>query len=193
MQRVTTITVALTFVLAIALIGVLVKTPTQRPAKAVSSAKPDSSAEKAAEAPPAPPASAEFADLLAPVMVSNPDAGFDLLPDGSKVPPLPDTAPQAVRFGVIQFAYQGAQFAGDVGRTKEQAKQRAQAVVEEAKKDFAAAVARGDQGSRADAGKIPRGILEPAAEYVLFTLGKGEVSSQAVETPRGFWIVRRND
>ena len=126
-------------------------------------------------------------------MIAKPVVGFDILPDGSKAPPVPDTAPQSVRFGVIQFAYQGAQFAGDGTRSKEQARQRALAAVEEAKKDFAAAVAKGDQGSRADAGRIPRGILEPAAEYVLFTLPKGEVSSQPVETPRGYWIVRRNE
>jgi hypothetical protein len=190
MQRVTTIAVGFSFVLALALIGVLARRPTEKPAQPLVSAK----AEQAAKAPAAAPAaaSAEFPDLLAPVIASS-EAGFDVLPDGSKAPPLPDTAPQAVRFGVIQFSYQGAQYAGDVARSKEQARQRAAAAVEDAKKDFAAAVARGDQGSRADAGRIPRGILEPAAEYVLFTLPKGEVASQPVETPRGFWIIRRNE
>ena len=191
MQRVTTITVGLTFLLALALIGVLVRTPSApKPSKAAPSALPEPKA-KAPDPVPA-VASAEFEDLLAPVIASA-EVGFDVMPDGSKAPPLPDTAPQAVRFGVIQFTYQGAQFAGDGARSKEQARQRALSAVEEAKKDFAAAVARGDQGSRADAGRIPRGILEPAAEYVLFTLPKGEVSSQPVETPRGYWIVRRNE
>jgi parvulin-like peptidyl-prolyl isomerase len=41
-----------------------------------------------------------------------------------------------------------------------------------------------------DAGRIPRGVLEPAAEYALFTLSPGAVSDP-VETPRGFWIVKR--
>jgi hypothetical protein len=191
MQRVTTITVGLAFVLAVALIGVLVRTPNEKKAtKPVASAVPEPKP-KAPEPLPA-ASSAGLEDLLAPV-IQNADVGYDILPDGSKAPPLPDTAPQAVRFGVIQFSYQGAQFAADAARSKEQAKQRALAAVEEAKKDFAAAVARGDQGSRADAGRIPRGILEPAAEYVLFTLPKGEVASQPVETPRGYWIVRRND
>ena len=192
MQRVTTITVGLTFLLALALIGVFVRTPSgsKKPTKPAASLSAAPSA-KAPEPVPA-AASAELDDLLAPVIASA-EVGFDVLPDGSKAPPLPDTAPQAVRFGVIQFAYQGAQFAGDNARSKEQAKQRALAAVDEAKKDFAAAVTRGDQGSRADAGRIPRGILEPAAEYVLFTLPKGEVASQPVETPRGYWIVRRNE
>ena len=117
--------------------------------------------------------------------------GFDLLPDGRKAPPLPDSAPQQVSFGVVQFAYSGAQFAPANARTKDQAKQRALLAVEEAKRDFSAAVAKGDPGSAADKGRVPRGILEPAAEYLLFTLPKGEVSSEPVDTPRGYWIVRR--
>lgn len=192
MQRVTTIAVGLTFVLAVALIGVLAGPPAEKATKPVASARPPASvaAPEATSVPAA--ASAELDDLIAPVIASS-EAGFDILPDGTKAPPLPDTAPQAVRFGVIQFAHQGAQFASDSARSKEQARQRALAVVEEAKRDFAAAVARGDQGSRADAGRVPRGILEPAAEYVLFTLAKGEVSSTPVETPRGYWILRRNE
>jgi hypothetical protein len=54
-------------------------------------------------------------------------------------------------------------------------------------------VTRGDRGSTANAGRIPRGVLEPAPEYVLFTLPKGEVSPTPVDTPRGYWVVRRND
>jgi hypothetical protein len=34
------------------------------------------------------------------------------------------------------------------------------------------------------------GILEPAPEYVLFTLGVGAVGGP-VDTPRGYWIVKR--
>ena len=117
--------------------------------------------------------------------------GFDLLPDGRKAPPLPDSAPQQVSFGVVQFAYSGAQFAPANARTKEQAKQKALLSIEEAKRDFSAAVAKGDPGSAADKGRVPRGILEPAAEYVLFSLTKGEVSSEPVDTPRGYWVVRR--
>lgn len=119
--------------------------------------------------------------------------GFDLLADGRKAPPVPESAPQQVTFGVVVFSYQGAQFAPPTARTKEQAKQKAIAAIAEAKHDFAAAVARGDHGSTGNAGRMPRGMLEPAAEYVLFTLGKGEVANEPVDTPRGYWVLRRND
>jgi len=190
MERVTTITVGLTFVLAIALIGVLVRAPSPKAQKAVPSARPEAKPKAADPVPAA--ASAELLDLLAPA-IATADVGFDVMPDGSKAPPLPDTAPQSVKFGTILFSYQGAQYAGEGARSKDQARQRALATIEEAKKDFAAAVARGDQGSRADHGKIYRGMWEPAADYVLFTLAKGEVSSQPVDTPRGYVIFRRNE
>ena len=41
-------------------------------------------------------------------------------------------------------------------------------------------------------GKISRGFLEPAPEFVLFSLAKDGVSDP-VDTPRGFWIVKRNE
>ena len=119
--------------------------------------------------------------------------GFETFPDGGKVPELPDSAPQEVSFGVVQFAYQGAQFAGSDARPKEQAKQKANETLELAKHDFVAAVAKGDRGSTSDAGRIPRGVLEPPIEYVLFMLEKGAISSTAIDTPRGFWILRRNE
>ena len=59
-----------------------------------------------------------------------------------------------------------------------------------AKSDFEAAVKKGDAGSTDDAGRMFRGILEPAPEYMLFSLQKGQVSDP-VDTPRGFWIVKR--
>jgi hypothetical protein len=119
--------------------------------------------------------------------------GFETFPDGGKVPELPDSAPQEVSFGVVQFAYQGAQFAGSDSRTKDQAKQKANEILELAKHDFVAAVAKGDRGSTSDAGRIPRGVLEPPIEYVLFMLEKGGISPTPIETPRGIWIVRRNN
>jgi hypothetical protein len=118
---------------------------------------------------------------------------FDTLPDGGRVPELPNSAPQEVSFGVVQFMYQGSQFAGSDARTKEQARQRAEAVLELAARDFAAAVSKGDRGSTADAGRIPRGVLESPIEYVLFTLNKHTVHPVVIDTPRGYWIVRRND
>jgi len=119
--------------------------------------------------------------------------GFETFADGGKVPDLPNSAPQELSFGVVQFTYQGAQFAGSDARSKEAARQKAEATLELAKHDFAAAVGKGDRGSTADAGRIPRGVLEPPIEYVLFTLDKKTVYSSVIDTPRGFWIVRRND
>ena len=119
--------------------------------------------------------------------------GFETFADGGKVPDLPNSAPQQLSFGVVQFTYQGAQFAGSDARPKEQARQKAEATLELAKHDFAAAVSKGDRGSTADAGRIPRGVLEPPVEYVLFTLDKRTVHPMVIDTPRGYWIVRRND
>jgi hypothetical protein len=119
--------------------------------------------------------------------------GFETFPDGRKVPELPNSAPQEVSFGVVQFAYQGAQFSAADSRPKDQARQKAEAALDLAKHDFAAAVAKGDRGSTSDAGRIPRGVLEPPIEYVLFMLDKGSVSPAIIDTPRGYWILRRND
>ncbi|HYP87373.1 MAG TPA: hypothetical protein VEQ59_04455 [Polyangiaceae bacterium] len=152
----------------------------------------------AASAKPAPSASASAS---ASVDAGPPDdggaalatEGFETFPDGGKVPDLPNSAPQELSFGVIQFTYQGAQFAGNDARTKDAARQKAEAALELAKTDFAAAVSKGDRGSTSDAGRIPRGVLEPPVEYVLFTLDKRTVYSNVIDTPRGYWIVRRND
>ena len=59
--------------------------------------------------------------------------------------------------------------------------------------DFSAAVAKGDHGSTTDAGRIPRGVIEPPIEYVLFMLEKGKVHPEPIDTPRGYWVVRRNE
>jgi parvulin-like peptidyl-prolyl isomerase len=118
---------------------------------------------------------------------------FDTLPDGRRVPELPASAPKEVSFGVVVVTYQGAQSAPKDARSKADAKKKAEELIAEAKHDFAAAVARGDQGSTADAGRVPRDVLEPAVEYGLFTLQKGDVSPEPIDTPRGYWIVRRNN
>jgi parvulin-like peptidyl-prolyl isomerase len=39
---------------------------------------------------------------------------------------------------------------------------------------------------------MPRGVLEPALEYTLFTLPVGGVSDP-LETPRGYWIAKRTE
>jgi len=36
---------------------------------------------------------------------------------------------------------------------------------------------------------MPRGVLEPAPEYVLFTTVPGDVGGP-VDTPTGYWIVK---
>lgn len=125
------------------------------------------------------------------------DAGGTLLLSGEAAPALPADAPKSVVFGVVLVTYRGAQ--GPPGaarvpataRSREAALEMAKQLAELAKTDFKAAVGKGDKpGSMDNAGRIPRGVLEPAPEYVLFSLAKGAVS-EPVDTPRGFWIVQR--
>lgn len=122
-----------------------------------------------------------------PVVGSGP--GFSML-GGGPVPALPESAPRKVEFGVILVRYQGAELAPKDARPKAEALQLAQKLAADAKTDFKGAVQRGDNGSSDDIGSISRGILEPAPEYVLFSLPVGGVSD-VVDTPRGFWIVKR--
>ena len=119
--------------------------------------------------------------------------GFENFPDGGKVPELPASAPARIGFGAVIFAYQGAQGEARDARSKEDAKKKALETIELAQKDFAAAVAKGDKGSTTDAGHVPRGVIEPPIEYVLFTLEKGKVHPEPIDTPRGYWVVRRNE
>jgi hypothetical protein len=117
------------------------------------------------------------------------DAG-STLPNGERAPGLAAEAPKSVKFGAILVQYHGAQSAGPSTRSKDAATELAKQLAAEAKQDFKAAVAKGDKGSGDDLGGIPRGVLEPAPEYVLFNLPKGGVSDP-VDTPRGFLILRR--
>jgi hypothetical protein len=147
-----------------------------------------------APAPPPAASSTAIAELSALAGADvEPSGRFDVLPDGRRVPELPASAPASIGFGVVLFSYAGAQAAPDGARSRDAAKERAKSVIEEAKRDFKAAVAKGDRGSTADAGRIPRGVLEPAVEYVLFSLEKGAVYPEPVDTPRGYWVVRRNN
>jgi len=125
------------------------------------------------------------------------DAGGTLLLSGEAAPALPADAPKSVVFGVVLVYYRGAQ--GQPGaprvpptaRSREAALELAKQLAELAKTDFKAAVGKGDKpGSMENAGRIPRGVLEPAPEYVLFSLAKGGVS-EPVDTPRGYWILTR--
>jgi hypothetical protein len=117
------------------------------------------------------------------------DAGATLI-DGAPAPPLAADAPKSVVFGVILVQYKGAQAAPSNARSHEAALDLARQIATDAKTDFKAALARGDKGSLENAGRMPRGMLEPAPEYVLFSLPKDGVSDP-VDTPRGFWIVKR--
>ncbi len=117
------------------------------------------------------------------------DAG-NLLPNGQVAPPLSADAPKTVVFGVIVVTFEGAQGAPATARSRVDAEKLAKELATLAKTDFKAALAKGDKESLENAGRMPRGMLEAAPEYVLFSLPKGEVS-EPVETPRGFWILRR--
>lgn len=128
-------------------------------------------------------------DAGEPDPTTNSDAGTTL-PDGDAAPPVGAEAPKSVSFGVIVVTFKGAQAAPANARTRDEAATIAKQLAEEAKADFKAAVAKGDKGSMENAGRMPRGMLEPAPEFVLFNLAKGAVS-EPVETPRGFWIMQR--
>jgi parvulin-like peptidyl-prolyl isomerase len=118
------------------------------------------------------------------------DSGTGL--EGDAGGALPSTAPKTVRFGVILVQYRGAQGASPTARSKGEALALARSIADAAKLDFKASVSKGDPGSTDDAGRMPRGVLEPTAEYVLFTLDRGGVSDP-IDTPRGLWIVKRNE
>jgi hypothetical protein len=113
------------------------------------------------------------------------------MPDGTPVPPLGPGAPRQVRVGGILILYAGAEAAPKGTRTKAAAKELADKLDAEAKGDFHAAVQRGDTGYSFDEiGIIYRGSLEPAVEYAVFSLQAGDVSD-VIDTPRGYWIVKR--
>jgi hypothetical protein len=123
------------------------------------------------------------------------DAGVGTtMPDGSQVPPLPPLTPRQVRFGVVLVSYAGAQPSVGGGRAAARSKADAKLLADKlritAEQDFHAAVQQGDAGSADDVGRVKVGILEPAPEYVLFTLPIHGVGAP-VDTPRGFWVVKR--
>jgi parvulin-like peptidyl-prolyl isomerase len=198
MQRTTSVTVGLLFVAAIAAVAVLGLRPKREP-EPTPAPKSSASARLATSASAAPTSSAapasDTADLNPGATHGDPlvTEGFENFPDGGKVPELPASAPARVGFGAVIFAYRGAQNAPSDARSKEEAKKKAVETIELAQKDFAAAVAKGDKGSTTDAGRLPRGVIEPPIEYVLFTLEKGKVHPEPIDTPRGYWVVRRNE
>ena len=122
------------------------------------------------------------------------DSGVGTFDDGTPVPPLPRSAPRQVRFGVVLGSYAGAQAEASGGhpatRSHADAKALAEKLAAAAAQDFHAVVQQGDTGSADDIGSVKIGILEPAAEYVLFTLPVYGIGGP-VDTPRGYWVVKR--
>jgi len=131
-------------------------------------------------------------DLPPPPAIGNWDGGLvgQRMPDGTPVPPLPEGSPKSVRVGVVMVSYAGAQGASATARSKTDAMELATKLAGDAKSDFHGTVRRGDEGSSDDVGRIPRGVLELAVEYSIFTLPVGQVGGP-IDTPRGFWIVKR--
>lgn len=114
------------------------------------------------------------------------------LPSDSGAGVLGDRAPRQVRWGVVLIQFAGCQGASPTARSRREGQDLAQKLAEEAKKEFHEAVRHGDSGSTDDAGRMPRGVLEPVVELALFSLPVGGVSD-VVETPRGFYVMRRSE
>ena len=127
----------------------------------------------------------------APAAAVDSPARFSSLPDGSAVPDLPKGAPSRVKIGVVIYRYEGSQSPPDSERSREEAEKLAKAALEGAEKDFEAEVKKGDRGSLSNVGWIKKGILEPAVQYAVFTIDQGKLAKEIIDTPRGFWVVKR--
>jgi hypothetical protein len=123
---------------------------------------------------------------------SNGDGGFaltglsNLLDAGA----LPSGGPRTVRLGVVLVQYAGAEGAPSSARAKPDALKHAVELAEQAKGDWKAAVKAGDSGSAEDIGRIPRGVLDRNTEVTVFSLDK-DALSEPLDTPRGYWVVKR--
>ncbi len=140
---------------------------------------------------PAPSSSAvEEIDASTPLpLIDDPEAGAEP-PVHEAAGALPQGAPRSVRLGVVLVVYAGAEGAPRGARPKRDAAALAEKLADEAKTNFRHAVLTGDQGSAEDIGRIPRGVLDPHTEVTVFGLPAGTVSD-VLETPRGYWIVKR--
>jgi PPIC-type PPIASE domain len=130
---------------------------------------------------------------VGPVIEADLDAGL-FLPSLSlgDAGVMPSGAPRSVKLGVVLVAFAGAEGAPSNARSKKDALVIAERLGAEAKTDFHHAVTSGDSGSSDDIGRIPRGVLDPRTEISVFALAPGDVSD-VLETPRGYWIVKRID
>lgn len=139
----------------------------------------------------APPA--ESADAASPEPDVDVDAGLFLptlsLGDAGV---MPSGAPRSVKIGVVLVSFAGAEGAPPTARSKNEAQAIAERLGADARSDFHRAVTGGDPGSADDIGRLPRGVLDPRTEIAVFGLTPGEVSD-VLETPRGYWIVKRID
>jgi hypothetical protein len=183
MQRWSSVVLGLVFAVGMVVLAVSARPKREAPPAA------ESAVHKSVE--PAPAQDSSETGETTPAPELEPVTGGDAEePSASKLPP---GAPKAVRFGVILLTYRGAQSAKADARSKQDAQVLAAKLAVEAQEDFEKAVKKGDKGSVLNAGRIPRGVLEPSIEQVLFTLEKGKVHEQPLDTPRGFWIVKRTE
>jgi hypothetical protein len=120
------------------------------------------------------------------------DGGFSLVGHNTLLDAgaMPSGAPRSVRLGVVLVQFAGAEGASSSARAKPDALKHAVELAEQAKTDWKAAVKAGDVGSSDDIGRIPRGVLDHSTELVVFSLEKDGIS-EPLETPKGYWIVRR--
>lgn len=131
--------------------------------------------------------------ITAPTSIESPDAGSLLMApiwDAGGLDTMPSGAPRSVHLGVVLVQFQGAEGASSSARAKKDALTTAEKLVELAKADFKKAVKEGDSGSGEDIGRIPRGVLDPRTEVAVFSLAANDVAGP-LETPRGYWIVKR--
>jgi hypothetical protein len=139
----------------------------------------------------APSGSGAGALALAPI--ESGDSGLSLIDTiTGDAGALPSGAPRSVKLGVVLVQFVGAEGAPAGARTKAAAMKLALEVARQGKADWKAAVRAGDSGSSEDIGRIPRGVLDNATEVAVFSLATGEIS-EPLETPRGFWVVKRNE
>lgn len=140
---------------------------------------------------PAPSGSASPASDGGPIAFDpHGDGGLDLLSLLGDAGAMPSGAPRTVKLGVVLVQFTGAEGASSSARAKPDAFKHAQELAERARTDFKAAVKAGDSGSSEDIGRIPRGVLEKSTELAVFSLAAGDVS-EPLETPRGYWVVKR--
>lgn len=116
---------------------------------------------------------------------------FHLLPDGKPVPSLPEGAPKRVKLGIAIFRYKGAQSPPESNRSREDALAMAKKALAAGKEEFIEAVKLGDLGSNENIGWMGRGVLEKAVEYSVFTTDKGKLAADVIDTPRGYWVIKR--